>query len=241
MENEDMIRVEMEETREKLSEKLDTLEKKLVESVEEATTVVNTVKDSVHDSMATVKDSVHDTVATVKESVHDTVDSVKDFVNVEKQWEQHPWLLAGGAVACGYVLATVLSSPRRSEPRVASMYQSPVPFNVRPQPPEPLPPVKATGENWLSAFAPEINMLKSLALGATFGTIRELIATQVPPAAVPMVRSMLDGLTKKMGGEPIIPESPTEPSTGSMTTSPVSTSYDQPAVGAGVEAKTRRW
>jgi len=241
MENEDMIRTEMEETRGKLSDKLDTLEKKLVESVEDATAVVNTVKDTVHDSMATVKESVHDTVANVKESVNDTVDSVKDFVNIEKQWEQHPWLLAGGAVACGYVLATVLSSPRRSEPRVASAYQSPVPFNVRPQPPEPAQAAKAAGANWLSAFEPELNTLKSLALGATFGTIRELIATQVPPAAAPMVRSMLDGLTKKMGGELIVPESSNEPTTDSMTTSPVSTSYDQPAVGAGVETKTRRW
>lgn len=84
-------------------------------------------------------------------------------------------------------------------------------------------------------------MLKSLALGATFGTIRELIASQVPPAAAPMVRSMLDGVTKKMGGEPIIPESSNDQTTDSMTTSSVSAAYDQPTVGAGVEAKTRRW
>jgi len=246
MENEDLIRCEMEETREKLSDKLDTLEKKLVDSVEEATTVVTTVKESVHDSVESVKETVHDTVATVKESVHDTVDSVKEFMDVEKQWDRHPWLLAGGAVACGFALAIATGRSARSsrrEPQVTPVYQSPVPVNVRPQPTTAVAPAKAPSENWLSAFEPELNMLKSLALGATFGTIRELIATQVPPEVAPTIRTMVDNVTKKMGGEPIMPVPADAPASDSMATSPASktTFSAAPTVGAGVETQTRRW
>jgi ElaB/YqjD/DUF883 family membrane-anchored ribosome-binding protein len=245
MENENVIRTEMEETREKLSEKLDTLEQKLAESVEEAKQVVSSVNETVHDSVANVKESVNDTVATVKESVHETVDSVKDFMDIEKQWEQHPWLLAGGAVACGYVLA-IATAPaarytRRSEANVAAPYQSPVPANVRPQRPETATTAKTANASLLSAFAPELNMLKSLALGATFSTIRELIATQVPPAVAPTIRAMVDGLTKKLGAEPITPTATERPSTDSTASAPPSPNVcDHPTVGVA-ETNTRRW
>jgi len=119
MEDEDLIRQQMEETRTSLTEKLETLETKVAETVEGATTAVSetvtTVKDSIQDTVCAVKDTVQDTVATVKDSVHNTVASVKDTLHdgveavksafdVPELVRQHPWPMLGASVAAGFVL-----------------------------------------------------------------------------------------------------------------------------------------
>ena len=93
MENEEVIRHRMEQTREALTEKLETLEQKVADSVS----------------------AVTDTVASVQEKVHEGVESVKDAVDVKAHVERHPWLMLGGSVLCGYVLGDLLlanSGPR---------------------------------------------------------------------------------------------------------------------------------
>jgi len=62
----------MEETRASLTEKLGTLEQKVVGTVENATTVVTETVDA-------IKETVHETVATVQDGVKDSVeDRVED-------------------------------------------------------------------------------------------------------------------------------------------------------------------
>jgi hypothetical protein len=57
--------------------------------------------------------------------------------------------------------------------------------------------------SWLAAFEPELRQLKALALGMTLGTVREIVAAEVPPHAAEELRSVIDGITKKVGGEPM--------------------------------------
>jgi ElaB/YqjD/DUF883 family membrane-anchored ribosome-binding protein len=184
MENEDMIRRKMEQTRESLTEKIDTLEKKLSESVEEVTAAVSTAK----------------------ETVHEGVESVKDFMDVKGHVERHPWLMIGGAVACGYVAGAVLARTPEREPAPVS---TPAPAPLKTLPPQGNGRHKREketarpGGGWLSALAPEFDMLKSMALSATLSAVRDVVAAEAPPALLGHVRLFFDNITRKMGGEPL--------------------------------------
>jgi len=184
MASEEVIRENMERTRESLTEKLDALENKVMGSVEEATTAVK------------------DTVSSVKETMHDSVESVKDAVDVPAHVERHPWLAFGGAILGGYVLASVLM--RESSPTARRFTLTPdksPPYEPqRAAEPAPAQPAR---EGLLGALEPEIRQLKGLALGVTLGTVREMVAKDAPPHLADQLRAIMDSVTTKVGGEPI--------------------------------------
>lgn len=200
MENEELIRRRMEETRESLTDKLETLEDRLIGSVDEA------------------RSAVRETVASVKETMHEGVESVKDAMDIPAHVQRRPWLMFGGAILGGYVLGTLLTrASETARPSVPPPVPEPTskrqhPGNghhkhgSRPEPkPEPQSP-QAKASHLLDAIEPEIRQLKGLALGVALGTFRELVAKEVPPHLAGELRSIIDGVTRKMGGEPV-PES----------------------------------
>jgi ElaB/YqjD/DUF883 family membrane-anchored ribosome-binding protein len=185
MENEEVIRRRMEEKREALTAKLETLEQKVVDSVS----------------------AVTQTVASVQEKVHEGVESVKGAVDVKAHVDRHPWLMLGGAVLGGFVLGDLLLATRRKapEPRF-TLTPTPAPDRVQEngrqqngqQAAEP-----NGGSNWLHGFEPEIQHLKGLALGAALGTVREMLTAEVPPHMAAQLRDIIDAVTKKAGGDPL--------------------------------------
>src|SRR5438105_8802525 len=118
MENEDVIRDQMEDTRTSLTEKLETLEKKVASTVESATSnvaeTVEAVKETVQETVSTVKDTVQDTVCTVKSTVREGVGAVKDAFDICGHVERHPWVMLGGSIAVGYVLGRLLLPEAKS-------------------------------------------------------------------------------------------------------------------------------
>jgi len=193
MENEEVIRDDMEKTREEMTDKIETLEEKLVHSVTEATTAVT------------------ETVASVKETMHESVESVKDAVDVPAHVDRHPWVMLGGSILCGYVLGTLLE--RRSRPATPSPPPVAKPMQAltgnghsrRPQretPPPPPPPVPEP-PGWLDQFKPEMQKLQGLALGVALGTVREMVSEEVPPNMAEQLRGIIDAVTVKVGGEPM--------------------------------------
>ncbi len=197
MENEEVIRQRMEETRESLTDKLETLEDRLIGSVDEA------------------RSAVRETVASVKETMHEGVESVKDAVDLAAHVQRHPWLMFGGAILGGYVLGTLLT--RASETTPSSVVPPlPEPSSKRHSPGnghhkqtprrETKPEPQGKASHLLDAIEPELRQLKGLALGVALGTVRELVAKEVPPHLAGELRSIIDGVTRKMGGEPV-PES----------------------------------
>lgn len=190
MANEELIRENMERTRESLTEKLDALENKVMGSVEEATT------------------AVQDTVSSVKETMHDSVESVKDAVDIPAHVDRHPWLALGGAILGGYVLASVLMREKSPPPSKFTL----TPPKSPPDKPQPSPSPSAEpasqpppSNGLLGALEPEIRHLKGLALGVTLGTVREMVAKDVPPHLAEQLRAIMDSVTTKVGGEPIAP------------------------------------
>jgi len=211
MENEDVIRQQMEETRESITDKLETLEKKLSESVEEVTTVVTTAKETVHES----------------------VEAAKDFMDVKAHVQRHPWLMASGAVACGYVLGSILAQEKRAAPAPSQPVRAtqPTPGNGRHKQEK---PAAQETSHWWSAFAPELDALKSMALGAVFSGLRDIVTAEVPPPMKEQVRTFFDKVTQKMGADPL-------PAPEPMTAGASCSSSSQTADEGSLDLEKPRW
>src|SRR5262249_27050982 len=159
---EEIIQQQMAETRASLTEKLETLEQKVVGTMEEATSAVSETVD-------VIKDSVQGTVTAVNETVKESVETVKDWFDVSGHVQVHPWLAMGGSVAAGYCLGTLfnrtsLSHTHASPPIYSAPMQNYSNGGTREQRPNTTEAQKPK-ESALSAWAPEINKLKGLALG----------------------------------------------------------------------------
>lgn len=203
------IRHQMEETRTALTEKLETLENQVVETVQGATSAVNetveNIKDSVQETVSTVKDTVEGTVTAVKDTVSDSVETVKEYMDLRAWVEQYPWLMLGGSVGFGYMLGVIFP---KAEP-----FKTQELARVSDGPPRAHGPTRNGGHrrrheaparpSWLAEFAPELTKLKALALGALFGTAREMISRSVPGHMGQQLSQIVDNVTAKIGGEPM--------------------------------------
>jgi len=101
----EVIRTEMDATRDSLAQKIGELESQVRETVSEAGAAVSATKEGVMD----VVSSVSDTVSHVKESIKETFD-------LGKQVEAHPWGAFGVAVAAGMAGGLLLGSRPTSVP-----------------------------------------------------------------------------------------------------------------------------
>jgi len=236
------LRSQIEESREALSQKIEMLEEKVTETVQSATAsvteatanvleTVQTATASVSETVDSVTHAFQGTVDTVRQSVEGTVDSVKDAFDFSAQVERHPWLMLGGAVAAGYLGATLLSgsgnsankmrrSPRRHARIVAGngdmrlvepLSEASNPgsiFNDAAMVPQfqyaAEGPKKA---GWLErlgeALAPEFGKLEGLAIGTALGTVRDFVVEATPTSMRPQVKEIIDSLTEKMGGQKV--------------------------------------
>jgi ElaB/YqjD/DUF883 family membrane-anchored ribosome-binding protein len=176
MENEEIIRQQMEATRESLTNKLEILEGKLLGSVERATTAVN------------------DTVEQVKETVSGGVESVKDAFDIAGHIDKHPWFAVGTSVFCGYLVGSMAGEPSRGgSSGVVSGSDGWAPS----------PQASAPSRSWLSSLEPEIRHLKGLAIGSALGVLRDWASGQLPPQLAHGVGEIIDEVTRKIGGEPM--------------------------------------
>lgn len=205
MENEEVIRADMEETRTALTEKLEVLENQVMGTVQEARSAVSQTVETLKDTVSTVKDTVTDTVSVVKESVQDGVATVKDWFDIRAQVDRHPWMMVGGSMAAGYVIGVLCDRLLESETPASHVTEP-----VRPE-------AHRLGNghrtamrakrhhepesSWLAGFMPELNKLKGLALGTLFGTAREMVAKSVPPELGHKLGEIVDDITAKLGGE----------------------------------------
>jgi ElaB/YqjD/DUF883 family membrane-anchored ribosome-binding protein len=189
------IRRQIDATRSDLTTKLEALEQQVKGGFSNA-------KDAVTDTVEAVKHSVDDTVQTVKETVHETVDSLKRSLDITQYVERYPWAMLGGSVLAGYVLG-----------RLVEVHAPPSP------PPPALSPVneRTNGRRWRDTFsarttssligelthkfAPEIEQLKSLAIGALMSLPREMVKQSAPSHLAEELEHVIDNVTAKLGGK----------------------------------------
>ena len=125
-------RHDIEETRASMNEKLELLEERVRDTLEETRTavgdIVDNVKGTVEDTVGAVKETVdgakstvENIVENVKETMDDTVTKVKRSFDLRYQVEQNPWLMVGGAVVVGSILGSLIN---RDEGRRYSSYST---------------------------------------------------------------------------------------------------------------------
>jgi hypothetical protein len=195
----DLIKQQMGQTRAALTEKLETLENKVLGTVNCTT---DTISQTVHEVGA----AVTETTQNVRATLNETIASVRDALDVSRQIHQHPWVMMAGSIAAGYVGGVMLDNlehgrlpslppaeqllPRGSEIRERMEAQMP----ARRRTPAFL---KALAET----FAPELERLKAAALGMVLGVVRDKISDTVPPQMREDFHQMMDRITTKLGGE----------------------------------------
>jgi ElaB/YqjD/DUF883 family membrane-anchored ribosome-binding protein len=214
-----MIRRQMQQTRESLTEKLETLEQQVVQTVQDATSAVSETVES-------VKEAVQETVHTVKGSVENTVHSVKSTFDLHHQTHEHPWIMMSGATAAGFLAGWLFGGREQSRFSRATGVPPPSRGGYREErggyreegrlaaaPPMMAshPPSRAAAASeaptWSHRlhhlFGDEIDKLKGVALGTLFGVIRDVVSEIVPKQIEPRVADIIDNVTTKLGGEPV--------------------------------------
>jgi len=207
-----MIRQHMEAQRAALDEKLETLENKILSTVDCA-------REAVAETVTSVKEGVKDSVDSVKGTVETSMHAVQDTFDLPAQVNRHPWAIFGGAVAAGFVAGCILNrtstrapasaatgavarpaptAAPTAAPRTAVAWMHPSEEHVPSGPP-------ASRETWADhmarLFAPEFQRLKSLAVGALMGVVREMVSEPLPDPMRPQAKEILDNITTKLGGE----------------------------------------
>lgn len=225
-----MIHNDMEQTRSNLAEKLETLERKVTGTVQDATEVVQDATAAVSNTVETVQGAVQETVATVKETVQEAVGSVKDAFDISRQVDRHPWLMMGGAVAVGFLGERLLGGaqgmiakgPEQLREGLASVVAASAKSmlgngverksdhaNGKHKVPEETPALADAehagkeADDFGGLLQAELGQLKKLAIGATLGLVRNLVAKSLTKEISEPFARIMDSVTGKLGGAPL--------------------------------------
>jgi ElaB/YqjD/DUF883 family membrane-anchored ribosome-binding protein len=218
-----VIRHQIDETRSALTEKLETLEHEVKETVQGA-------KAAVTGTIESVKETVETTVENVKEKVQGTVDTVKQTLDITTYVEKYPWAMLGGAIGFGWVLGHICQSHERlaavsngHAARNGQVESEPSKVNgAAGRPPiasqagsVPLPESEQKNADGnlvgelVHKFEPELQEIKRLAIGALGALVRDVVKESVPEPLAPRLEEVINHITTKLGGEaipePILP------------------------------------
>jgi hypothetical protein len=197
VEDPEMIRTQMQQTRASLTEKLEALEHQVVHTVQEATCAVAETVD-------TIKEAAQDTVGTVKETVHDTVETVREAFDVKLQFQRRPWVMFGGSVVLGYLAGNMAA---RNPVRRASRFSVSSAADREPDRRNEFveasaPPARnGVGHKLREAIEPELDKFKALAIGALLGVVRDAAATAFQGEVGDQLREAFDHVTERLGGQ----------------------------------------
>jgi hypothetical protein len=187
----DLIREQMANTRCSISEKLDLLERRVVNTVNGAT------------------DAVAETVETVKESVRDSVHSVQTSLDPIRQAERHPWTTLAVSLGAGYVAGRLLEGSPSGR---SAVIDQPAAWPRPSASPHEMAANHGThraetAAGWvrhaIEPLEPEIRRLKELGVGMLFGLVRDFLHEAAPESMRARLTEVADDVTRKMGGQPV--------------------------------------
>jgi ElaB/YqjD/DUF883 family membrane-anchored ribosome-binding protein len=209
-----VIRRQMQATRMALTDKIELLEREVVDTVRDTSSAVT-------NTVTVAKDGVQEVVQMVKDSVQGTVEAVQETFDLPRQVALRPWSMVGGATALGFLGGYLLQGTRSRQPQQARMRASEavVVPEARPTVLESITgtaqtngkstaaaaPIRETSvvENLGKKFEKEISQLKGLAVGTLFGILRDVVMPSIPKPLEQQVEEVIDGFTEKLGGKPI--------------------------------------
>jgi uncharacterized protein YjbJ (UPF0337 family) len=209
----DVIRHQIDETRESLTEKLETLEGQVKDAVGTVTETIETVKNTVESTVESVKSGVEHTVENVKTSLSDTVDSVKETFDLSRQIDRHPWGAVGCSLLAGMATGYLFGGSRQRWPhswqgipgmnQLIPGYQPSRPAEAPRQDFQQEPSRPGFLTNLLGSFEGELDKIKQTAIGALVGMARDAIKQALPPSLADNVTEIMDNVTRRAGGEPV--------------------------------------
>ena len=233
MEDQELIRKQMVDTRTSLSDKLEALEKKVADTVQPVTDAVERTTEAVAQTAENVKESVK----MVSEKVEETMQSVVSAFDLRHHAERHPWLVLGVAATSGCLIGAIMSrrssrhheAPSRSKHHAkgsnGASHSSDWSGTRRMKEKE--QPAKQ------SLFAEEIRTLKGLAISSLLGFVRDLAKRAVPGTIGDRIAEEVDTLTTRMGAQPlkgpVIAESEGHGSSQEAVTTESKTQFSSPA------------
>jgi ElaB/YqjD/DUF883 family membrane-anchored ribosome-binding protein len=180
--------------KESMTGKLETLEEQVVETVQKVSEPVEETANAVKETVETVKDAVEETAEAVKETVQEGMQTVRHWFDLSDHVRKRPLLMMAGAMGAGMCLEMVLGTASASgaEPSKATTHNG----HHRPREKR---VTETAGPSWFERFGPEIGKLKSMALSAVLGAVRQMIVQAVPQNLKEGVRTLIDNAQRKMG------------------------------------------
>lgn len=182
----EVIREQMMETRSCLEEKLETLECRLADAAESIT------------------DSAKETANTVRDSVHDSVRTIQNAFDVKRQVERQPWVAVAVSVGAGYVCGRLLED--HGSHAIADKHFTTASRGLSGQGNGPAPGQGQTGSRMkhaLSSLEPDISRIKELGLGIAFGIVRDFVRDIAAPSLKNQFGDIIDDITTRLGGKPL--------------------------------------
>jgi hypothetical protein len=179
----EVIRCQIDAARMALSEKLQELERRIMDTVVPAANGQEAAAESHH----SVEDSVEETMAHVKEAL-----------DLPHQVEKHPWAILAGATALGVLGGFLI---RRGTAQTAGSVQtkSQAETNATCEGRNGSGPAKPETANRLHE---EIANLKSLATGTLLGVARDLVVDALSRPLEEQIANVLDAIATRLGGHP---------------------------------------
>jgi ElaB/YqjD/DUF883 family membrane-anchored ribosome-binding protein len=221
-----------------MTEKLELLEERVRDTLDETRTavgdIVENVKGTVEETVGAVKETVdgakstvEDIVENVKGTMDDTVTKVKQSFDLRYQVEQHPWLMVGGAVVAGGILASLINredearyysypvNPQHNGNYVADTTGGTGPYSISGEEEGTANQDNSASSyntqkqrSWgstLGQFQEEFDAVKGVITGAVMstvvGTLQELIRQNIPSMASYFDKAAKQ-VAKKWGAEP---------------------------------------
>jgi len=192
----DVIKMQMEETRESLSEKIGALEDHVLGTVQGTT-------EAVSQTVEKVAETVQSTVSAVKEEVEKSVETVKRTFDLRLQVEQHPWAVMAGSVMLGYVVEGLLEA--RPAQTQAATYPSAdySAATARPAFAPSAPAAPGWFDKLAEQFEPALSKLRSTALGAGVGFVGQMLMDAAPPDYRDPLKDIIDQVANALGTKPL--------------------------------------
>ena len=179
----EVIELQMSDTRESLTQKINALETHVVDTLHNATSTVSDLLDS-------AKTVVPDTVADMKEAVSEQVNTT---FNVTQHTKDKPWAMVGGSAALGFIVGMwlfrrggqAMAQPSRSRTQ-ADPFPAAAPKPAASAPSAPSAPIRLPG--WLdqivdklaSKVSEEVRKLGEVALDTVSTSIQHTLEHSVP-------------------------------------------------------------
>lgn len=190
----DVIRGQIDQTRSSLTEKLETLEAGVKETVE-------TAKETV----VSARETVQETISSVTETMHNAKETVKRNLDLEYQVQQHPWTMLGlsllSGVALGAFLGGRMNPGRRLAQRMSEGSAEPPERAASAPMAQQEPHPSGFMDKLTSQLGDEVEKAKDLAIATLVGVAHNVVKKSIPALGA-AVEDMMTQVAAQAGAPP---------------------------------------